>query len=311
MSFVSFIALAAALICAVACVHADPASMELEPTYVTVPAAKSDTSTALAIPQRLEPPVTILSEITKQDENSIAMLSLPDGGRMSRCRSSGSVYLHLPNSGQRMNVVAQSPPYNITRPEDLTIKFAGHNALASVFPTTAILFTNESCTRNETNFRLFTLTMLDLVTEPEDEHLIYKVEIRNATRTLNLETEQVAVDELFYTRGADDVMSQSAVSFPTGTMMMDLIDIHDGSIDEERKQYTLAHMADTGELTYNADRFARSVADGGDYVTAQGVLTLWLLGPFSIPLYPAFIVCCAFSLLIWYTIQPFLFCCII
>jgi len=309
------IALAAALVCAASVVHAGldtHSSTVLEPTtYVTVPATQSDTSTALAVPQRLEPPVTILSEITKQDENSIAMLSIPDGGRMSWCRSSGSVYLHLPNSGQRMNVVAPSPPYNITRPEDLTIKFAGHNAVESVFPTTAILFTNESCTRNETHFRLFTLTMLDLVTEPEDEHLIYKVQIRNVSRTLKEETEEMSVDDLFYSRGADDVMRRSSVSFPTGTMMMDLIDIYDTSIDEDRKQYTLAHMAESGELTYNADRFARSVGEGGDYVTAQGVLTLWLLGPFSIPLYPAFIVCCAFSLLIWYTIQPFLFCCII
>jgi len=179
-----------------------------------------------------------------------------------------------------------------------------HKTIENVFPTTAILFSNESATMNTTHFRLFEMTLTDLVSRPEAEPLIYKVDLKNIFETIGTKTtEHMSVDRIFG--------DARHMSFTMGTLMMDLIDNDDDTVAFDRRKYTLAHMADSGELMYYADKYARQAAAGGELVGAQGVLTLWILGPFSIPLYPAFIACCAASSLIWYTIQPFVFCCII
>lgn len=253
----------------------------------------------------IEPTIEILETITKSDENSLAMLSLPEGGQLMQCPSSRTTYLKLPGSASRMNIVAESPPYNLSSIEDVTIKYANHSTLENIFPTFAVLFANMSTNANETNFRLHELVLLDLVSgwDENDDSAFYRVEILNVTQT-------VGDGPTTTIRPMDMFSSGRSANFPSGTLMMDLIDHTDKNVKAERVQYTLARMSETGELAYNAERFAKQSV-GGDFVGAQGVMTLWLLGPFSIPLYPAFITCCAASSLIWYLIQPFVFCCII
>lgn len=175
--------------------------------------------------------------------------------------------------------------------------------VANVFPATAVLFANHSNCADAVSFRLYTVKLHDLISELEDPDLMYKMEVTSVLETVGNQTYSVPVEYLF---------ENGPVTFPAGTMMIDLIDIDDERVTDERKQYTLEHMSKSGELAYNADKYAVKAMGGEDaLVGAQGVLTLWILGPFSIPLYPPFIVCCAFSLLIFYTIQPFVFCCII
>jgi len=259
------------------------------------------------------PPTVLLKDITSSDDNALAMLSVPSGGRISRCPSSGTTYLTLKNTTNIMNIVARTSQFAdtvATSPipaSDISIQYAPHDVIANVFPTTAVLFTNESATADENRIRLYTLSLLDLVSLPEDESVTYRVEVVNVTAygSKNGTATAPMIEPMFLSK----YEGGGPVKFPSGSLMIDLVDVNDPGLSAERKRYTLAHMSQSGELDYQAKKLA--AADGTEgLVKAQGGLTLWLLGPFSIPLYPGFIACCAASSLIWYTIQPFVFCCI-
>lgn len=74
----------------------------------------------------------------------------------------------------------------------------------------------------------------------------------------------------------------------------------------------LHHTFATGELAYNVQTFVKAGASPGKYIKAQGVATLWVLGPISIPMYPFFIAACTASLIVCpICIQPNLFFCVV
>merc|ERR1719277_564979 len=197
--------------------------------------------------------------------------------------------------------------------DDYTLQYAPHDVIDTVLPTTAILFANMSDHANATNFRVYALELLDVVTshggdaKTDSPHVLYRMDVISVTETIGTEsTEEISIEKL---------LENNMVDFAEGTMLMDLIDVDDDMIDAVKRNNSLATMVRTGQLVHNSERFARQLAyESGNQnalVRAQGVLTLWLLGPLSIPLYPAFIACCAVTIWIWYLIQPFLFCCII
>jgi len=266
----------------------------------------------VALPQQkplVSTEVIMVDDISKSDDSAISMLSISEGGRISHCSSSGSSYLTLPNANGLMHIVAQAPQLgklNATENE-VTIRYASHSSIANVFPTTAVLFANETMTTDSTEFRLYTLQLLDLVSFPDNTALTYRVVIKNATSHRNVNgtvASAVIMDEIL----PSSSQSAPTIMFPSGSLMIDLIDADDETIDADRRRYTLANMAKSGMLEYQANKLAAS-PDG--QINAQGLLSLWVLGPLSIPLYPFFFACCSASLLIWYTIQPFVFCCII
>jgi len=253
-------------------------------------------------------PVTIrLEELSNTDDNAMAMLSVPTGGRISRCPSSGTTYLTLKNTGHIDNIVAQTSqfgaPSTPVPASDVTVRYAPHDVIAKVFPTTAVLFTNESDTDEAVSFRLYTLSLLDLVSQPEDESVTYRVDISNVTAYGSKGTTTTPIEPMF---SPTYNSPHPPVTFPSGSLMMDLLDVNDPALSVERKRYSLAHMSQSGELDYQAKKLTE---DADARIKAQGVATLWLLGPLSIPLYPGFIACCAASSLIFYTIQPYVFCC--
>lgn len=214
--------------------------------------------------QDLNSSVIVLDAVTKTDENAIAMMTIPEGGRMSHCVGSGAIYLRM-TGVDNMFAVAESPPYDMSSPT--RIKFASHDTLSNIFPTVAVLFANQSSTGCDTSFRLYTVNLLDLVAEPQDGAAMYRMEILNVTETIGTEpTYAVPLDMIF--------SDSRSITFPSGTMMMDLIDVDDVNVDEERKKYTIAHMSRSGELAYNADKLTRRV-NGEELVGAQGVTSNW------------------------------------
>merc|ERR1712083_297311 len=80
--------------------------------------------------------------------------------------------------------------------------------------------------------------------------------------TIGKTTSDVPLESLFL---------NGPITFPTGTMMIDLIDVDDATVADERKSFTLAHMSKSGELAYNADKYAVKAMGGEDtLVGAQG-----------------------------------------
>lgn len=263
---------------------------------------------ATALATTGEPTFVHLDDIHKQDANTMGLLSIPDGGTMGRCKSTGSVYLTLPNSRDNLNVIFKDPRDAPKSAADAIIQVAKHEVLDNVFPAVGLIFANMSDTADETKFRIYALNLLDVISQSDqsawgidDKSTVYRVEVTNVTETVGNVTSEWTPDEVF---------SAGRVSFPSGTLMYDLIDYDDDTIDEERRQYTIAHLINNRQLVHNSNRFA-AMMNGADRVGAQGVMTLWLLGPLSIPLYPIFIACCSVAIWFWYTIQPFLFCCVI
>lgn len=279
---------------------------------VFVICSESDASNVPAVAKMMEPQSVVLDKLSKADDNTIGLLSIPAGGRISRC-TSGASYLHLPNAAASMNAIFKDPTKAPTSMDDYTLQYAPHDVIDTVLPTTAILFANMSDHANATNFRVYALELLDVVTshggdaKTDSPHVLYRMDVISVTETIGTEsTEEISIEKL---------LENNMVDFAEGTMLMDLIDVDDDMIDAVKRNNSLATMVRTGQLVHNSERFARQLAyESGNQnalVRAQGVLTLWLLGPLSIPLYPAFIACCAVTIWIWYLIQPFLFCCII
>lgn len=281
--------------------------------FLLVSASTAQHDDTFSMVKKVEPQSVILDELSKADDNTIGLLSIPAGGRISRC-TSGASYLYLPNAAASMNAIFQDPTKAPTSMEDYTLQYAPHDVIDTVLPTTAILFANMSEYANATHFRVYALELLDVVTSQHSDdvkmdspHVLYRMNVMSVTETIGADsTTEIPIEK---------ILEDKTVGFAEGTMLMDLIDVDDEMISSDTRNNSLATMIATGQLAHNSERYAQQLAvESGDQnalVRAQGVLTLWLLGPFSIPLYPAFIACCAVTIWIWFLIQPFMFCCII
>jgi len=207
---------------------------------------------------QLDPEILVLDDLGKSDEYAIAMTSIAEGGRISQCRSSGATYMKL-QGADNMNAIARSPLSNdVISSEDefeVATVFANHETVANVFPTTAVVFANHSTSEDMVSFRLYTVKLQDLVSELEDPDLLYKMELMSVFETIGNTTSDVPLEGLFV---------KGPLTFPVGTMMIDLIDIDDANVPDERKQYTLGYMSKSGELAYNAEKYAVMTMDGED-----------------------------------------------
>lgn len=212
----------------------------------------------------LDPEILVLDDLSQSDKYAIAMTSIAEGGRLSQCRSSGTTYMKL-RGADNMNAIARTSPLSINdvgSPEDDAMVFANHETVANVFPTTAVVFANHSTGADVVSFRLYTVKLQDLISELEDPDLLYRMELMRVLETIGNTTSDVPLESLFV---------NGPLTFPTGTMMIDLIDVDDANVADERKQYTLGQMSKSGELAYNADKYAVMAMGGEDtFVGAQG-----------------------------------------
>jgi len=184
------------------------------------------------------------------------------------------------------------------------------------FPKFAVLYVNRSIPNEEnetapSHFTIFALNVKQVLNSyaigdnrTSDVAVVYLVEIIDVINPSSSSTRR--------TGEVGNKGIPSEVQFDVASLFIDLSD-EDKPTHISEYSYTplsLRHIYRTGELAYNTRNFGRFGSPGE--VSAQGVLTLWMLGPFSIPLYPAFIACCTASLIFCpICIQPNLFCCVI
>lgn len=260
-------------------------------------------------------PLQVTDTLAKDPAHSMALQSASGGGLLRRVGEDLQLVL---KDADNMTAVIRDP-----LSVHMGIDMVPHAAMRSAFPRFAVVLANMTDTQDTTpdNFQVMTIELKELIQIAPHGQLTYRIDVIDADlgRGAHAGDEQLAA-QMSGETNVDNLASQVSAltkadtmeqelgaapkrgapdSFQQASMLIDLVD----PADMGRRHESIRHMAETGELTHNINKF---LANSGD-VKPQGVLTIGWMLPWSLW---AWICCPTFFILTPYLIPLWVFCCI-
>lgn len=264
-------------------------------------------------------PLQVTDTLSKDPTHSMALQSASGGGHLQRVGEDLRLVL---KEADNMTAVIRDP-----LSVHMGIDMVPHAAMKSALPRFAVVLVNMTDTQDTTpdTFQVMAIELKELVQISPHGQLTYRIDVIDADLgrgaqagdgQLAAQVESVAYPEMNIDNLASEVTALTEVdilqqelgmapkrgapdAFQQASVLIDLVD----AADAGHRHESIRHMAETGELTHNINKF---LANSGD-VKPQGVLTIGWMLPWSLW---AWICCPTFFILTPYLIPLWVFCCI-